>query len=333
MNAAASTPRRPDEGRPASGRRRAASILGAVALGAALLVGGTQAAAADPSERAGTVSKGISKQEASSAVSYWTPERMKNATSAEVLLDDKKKSKPRIEIGAPTKIKGERPVQKAKPTKNTSETPVSHIGKVFFTMNGSDYVCSANAVVSVNESTVSTAGHCLNEGPGGFASRFVFVPAYENGSAPYGTWAATELHTTPQWANQGDITYDGAFAVVAPVNGRTLTDTVGASGVAFNQARGLTYSAYGYPAARPFNGETLESCYGKATDDPYGQTQSQGIPCDMTGGSSGGPWFIGAGTNGYQNSVNSFGYSGVRNTMFGPYFGTDIQNAYQQAQS
>lgn len=47
----------------------------------------------------------------------------------------------------------------------------------------------------------------------------------------------------------------------------------------------------------------------------------------MTGGSSGGPWF----TQGLQNSVNSFGYSGVRNTMFGPYFGAAIQSAYQAA--
>ena len=28
----------------------------------------------------------------------------------------------------------------------------------------------------------------------------------------------------------------------------------------------------------------------------------------MTGGSSGGPWFIGTSSCGYQNSVNSYGY-------------------------
>ena len=67
---------------------------------------------------------------------------------------------------------------------------------------------------------------------------------------------------------------------------------------------------------------------GTAKPDPYGQTQSQGIPCDMAGGSSGGPWFT---STGAQNSVNSFGYTAVRNTMFGPYFGTAIQQAYQAA--
>ena len=90
---------------------------------------------------------------------------------------------------------------------------------------------------------------------------------------------------------------------------------VGGQGVGFNLARGLSYNAYGYPAAPPFNGETLQSCSGTASDDVWGGTQSQGIPCNMTGGSSGGPWLTGGSTI---NSVNSFGYDGVPNRMFGP---------------
>jgi hypothetical protein len=41
----------------------------------------------------------------------------------------------------------------------------------------------------------------------------------------------------------------------------------------------------------------------------------QGIPCDMAGGSSGGPWLIT--NNTVLNPVNSFGYQGLRNVMFG----------------
>ena len=89
---------------------------------------------------------------------------------------------------------------------------------------------------------------------------------------------------------------------------------VGGQGIGFNLARGLYYNAYGYPAAPPFNGETLKSCSGTATNDVWGGTQSQSIPCNMTGGSSGGPWLTGSTIN----SVNSFGYSGVPNRMFGP---------------
>jgi len=133
--------------------------------------------------------------------------------------------------------------------------------------------------------------------------------------------------TTTQWANQGDINYDGGFAVMNTLNGAHLTDVVGGQGIAFNQARGLYYEAYGYPAAAPFNGQTIKSCAGTAQSDIYGGTQSQRIPCDMTGGSSGGPWF----TGGLQNSLNSFGYNGLKNQMFGPYFGSAIQTAYNSA--
>ncbi|MDQ0093176.1 trypsin-like serine peptidase [Paeniglutamicibacter psychrophenolicus] len=312
----------------------------AALLLAGALIGGTASTAtsAPLSETDSVDTKKISATQGDAAMDYWTPQRMKEAKSADVLARGKSASNAPLNIGKSTKIAGRsanankvKP-NAGKPSKNVAQTPVSHIGKVFFTLGGADYVCSGNAVVSANESTVSTAGHCVNEGPGAFATRWVFVPAYENGNAPYGSFAATELVAPTQWSNDGDITYDTAFAVVSDQSGVSLADKVGTSGVAFNQARGLTYSAFGYPAARPFNGETLQSCSGTATDDPYGQTQSQGIPCNMTGGSSGGPWFLG-GSDGFQNSVNSFGYGGIRDTMFGPYWGSVIEQAYQSAQN
>ena len=126
--------------------------------------------------------------------------------------------------------------------------------------------------------------------------------------------------------------YDTGFAVMATLNGKYLSDVVGSSGLQFNAARGLSYKAYGYPAAAPFNGESLKSCSGTATNDPYNpQFNSQGIPCNMTGGSSGGPWFIGASSSGYQNSVNSYGYGSNSTKMYGPYWGSVIQATYTSA--
>jgi len=296
---------------------------------AAALLSAPATATAAPSQNG--LDNGIERHvpaHAASAAEYWTPERMRSAIPAEVLVaDDARRAKDRpakaVEAGAPMQVQAQKPRPAA-----TQVAPISYVGKVFFTLNGGNYVCSGNAVSSANELTVSTAGHCVNEGGGAYASRWIFVPAYNNGAAPYGQWTATELVTTSAWAQRGDISYDGAFAVMAPLNGRTLSDTVGATGIAFNLARGLSYTAYGYPAASPFNGQTLQRCAGTAKPDPYGQSQSQGIPCDMTGGSSGGPWFT---SSGVQNSVNSFGYTAVRNTMFGPYFGSAIQQAYQSA--
>jgi V8-like Glu-specific endopeptidase len=223
-----------------------------------------------------------------------------------------------------------RVVPRAKPGGSTTypANVVATTGKVFFSMGGSNYVCSGAATSSSNGSVVTTAGHCVNEGPGAYVSNFAFVPAYDNGSRPYGTWTARTLVTTTAWAQQGDINYDGGFAVMNTLNGQTLNTAVGGQGIGFNLARGLSYNAYGYPAAGKFNGQTLRSCTGTAFDDPYG-TQSQGIPCDMTGGSSGGPWLINNDTT--INSVNSFGYQGVHNVMFGPYFGSAIQSAYSTA--
>lgn len=303
--------------------------LAALSIGTLIITGGlvTGGAAASPEVDSWVV------PQTQQAGEYWTAERMRAALPGDALVAGKTPS------GASESVKAgrERTVatQKARPVRPgaTAQTPVAHIGKVFFTLGGSNYVCSANAVSSANESTVATAGHCLNEGPGTFATRFTFVPAYQNGSAPYGQWTATELHAPTNWTSGGDITYDTGFAVVSSPTGISLSDTVGASGVAFNDSRGLTYSAFGYPAASPFTGETLQYCYGTATDDPYGQSESQGIPCDMTGGSSGGPWFIGSSSSGFQNSLNSFGYGNVRNTMFGPYWGSVIASVYDSASS
>ena len=309
-------------------------VAGIALLGAAVLGGAVAApaGAAPGAPAASGVDVYVVPQERSiAAEEYWTPERMRSAIPAEVLAADNRALTDRKDIVAGEPVIAGAPQAAAAevvaPTA-TREAPVPTIGKVFFTLGGADYVCSADAVSAPNGSTVSTAGHCVNEGGGAYASRWTFVPAYENGSAPYGQWSATAYASPSQWTASGDISYDAAFVRVAPRNGATLAQTVGSTPVAFNQSRGLTYEAFGYPAAAPFTGETLQSYFGRATADPFGQSQSQGIPCDMTGGSSGGPWFL---TSGAQNSVNSFGYDAVQNRMFGPYFGTVVQSSYTAA--
>lgn len=270
------------------------------------------------------------------ATAYWTPERMRRATDRTQHLPIRKPAPGAARTqaerpGTPATVAGIAPTLASSP-----ESPRKTIGKVFFTMGGKDFVCSANSVTAANKSVVSTAGHCVNEGPGSYAERFVFVPSYDNGDAPYGEWTGVSAYTPDEWSQRGDINQDTAFVVVDKLDGATLADTVGATGVAFNQARGRQYTSFGYPAAPPFDGETLRSCQGTASDDTVGGPgrQSQGIPCDMTGGSSGGPWFLGSGYNGpssVQNSVNSYGYGKNSTTMYGPYWGSTIQKAYKGA--
>jgi hypothetical protein len=307
-----------------------AALTGAALVACGLLAVPTAASAAPSSPPPGVDQRAVPAAEAAAAATYWTPERMRSATPADVLLAGKSASTPASEVAAGA------PVTYGTPSTGggtvepmaANEAPVSNIGKVFFTLNGRNYVCSGNSVSATNGSLVSTAAHCVHGGKGKYATNWVFVPAYENGSAPYGQWTATTLTAPRQWTRGGDITYDTAFAKVGLIAGKTLASTVGASPIAFNQARGLSYEAFGYPAASPFNGQTLKSCAGTASPDPYGQTQSQGIPCDMTGGSSGGPWFL---SSGAQNSVNSFGYNNIPNVMFGPYYGSVAQSTYATA--
>ncbi|VXC58076.1 conserved exported hypothetical protein [Arthrobacter sp. 9AX] len=267
------------------------------------------------------------------AADYWTSERMQNAVPGDVLagqaLENGTRSNPAvIEKGKKTKVK-------AAKAKAATPGTVNHVGKVFFTMGNSNYVCSGNAVSSDNKSTVATAGHCVFGGPGQEATNFTFVPAYNNGAAPYGKWAAKALYTTTGWSSAGDLNYDTGFAVMEPLNANLLTDVVGGSAVAFGQDRGLSYTAFGYPADKPFTGEALKSCAGTASGDPINpKFTTQGIPCDMTSGSSGGPWFIesglGEGSGGVQNSINSYGYSGSK-VMYGPYWGDAIREVYDVA--
>lgn len=256
------------------------------------------------------------KAEQAAVAAYWTPARMAAATPRGATINPK----------APPPGKGPGGGGGGSSADAVQVPAESRHGKVFFTMGGSDYVCSGTATSSSNGDVVTTAGHCLNEGPGGYAMNFAFVPAYDTNSRPYGTWVAEELLTTSQWANSGDFNHDVGFAVMAENAGRSLTEVVGSYPVAFNLGYGLDFDAYGYPAATPYDGQKLWKCSGVAGRDTRG-TDDHRLPCSMTGGSSGGGWI----TGGTLNSVNSFGYRGEKNVMYGPYFGTTEQAVYQAA--
>ena len=312
-------------------RRPRVTVLGTITalLGGALALGaapGTAAGAAGPTAQVAQSSAATTQAAERRVTAYWTAARMRTARVADrpsPVAAGSAASAASVERGPAQRVRPDGPVGTTAAAASTTSTT----GKVFFTLGGTDYVCSGAATASANRDVVTTAGHCVNEGPGAFATNWAFVPAYNYGSRPYGTWTARTLVTTSAWANSGDINYDGGFAVMNTLNGSHLTDVVGGQGIAFNLARGLYYTAYGYPAAPPFDGESLKSCSGTASDDVWGGTQSQGIPCNMTGGSSGGPWLTGSTIN----SVNSFGYSSVPNRMFGPYFGSTVQSAYTSA--
>ncbi|MEU6879339.1 peptidase [Streptomyces sp. NPDC046712] len=270
---------------------------------------------------------------------FWTAERMRSATplDLEVAPGALKTLKQVARSSTPTTISPTSVAPTAFPQPGGPWTGggavVKTSGRVFFTFQGRTASCSGNAVTSQNQSTVITAGHCVKY-QGAWHTNWVFVPAYDNGSAPYGQWAATKTLTTPQWEASEDINYDVGAAVVAPLNGQKLTSVTGAQGIQFNGGYNKPMYAFGFPAASPYDGSKLIHCAGNSSKD-FLFSQDHSLACNMTGGSSGGPWFTGfseATGTGLQVSVNSFGYTFLPNRMFGPYFGNDAKALYDRAQ-
>ncbi|MFG2870766.1 trypsin-like serine peptidase [Streptomyces sp. NPDC048338] len=320
--------------------RRHRTVAAVLSAAGTLLAGAlttTQAQAADTAPAAAPAARSVTATQQQRAAAFWTPARMRSATPLDL----------RLTPGARTEVaRAERPTTVPPTAAAPAAFPqaggawtgggavVKTSGRVFFTFQGRTASCSGNAVTSQNASTVVTAGHCVKY-QGAWHTNWVFVPGYANGSAPYGQWTATKTLTTPQWEASEDINHDVGAAVVAPLDGRTLTSVTGAQGIQFNGGYNKPMYAFGFPAASPYDGSKLVYCSGNSSKD-FLFSQDHGLACNMTGGSSGGPWFTGfdesTGT-GLQVSVNSFGYAFLPNRMFGPYFGNDAKALYDKAQT
>ena len=263
-------------------------------------------------------------------VDYWTPARQASAIPRDVSPNPR--AKPGAGGGGGTGG-GTATVLGASWTLGGSVAKTT--GKVFFTLDGVRYVCSASAVAGA-PNLVLSAGHCVHHGGGGaFATNWMFVPGYNNGSKPFGEWTATELFTTDLWANVEDgFDDDAGFARVTNGSGGDLATVLGATipTIDFGAVdTTLVYSAFGYPAAQKYKGQKLIYCQGKVRHR-YDGHDTYALPCDMTGGSSGGPWIVGPTSDAPKiRSLNSYGYASVSATMFGPVFGAGEQAAFADA--
>lgn len=159
------------------------------------------------------------------------------------------------------------------------------------------------------------------------------MPAYKDGSAPFGRWGAKVLRTTPAWASSSDFNFDlGAIVVKPSSNGSRLANRVGSLGLDWNRAYEQTWKSTGFPAQSPFNGEKMYRCNAQTAtlDSSMGYPRTMGIGCNMNGGSSGGGWAINLnGFGGTVLSVNSYKYYSTQpNAMYGPYQNTTTADLY-----
>jgi len=210
---------------------------------------------------------------------------------------------------------------------NSAWYPFSAVGKLFFSQNGVDYVCSASVI---GYAGIVTAGHCVHAGnnrASGWSYNMVFVPSYFNGSAPYGQWYVANLSVESIWfkyGNPGGLRRDlGVGYITADSYGYRVGDYTGYLGYSWNQLRDSSWWLIGYPASGQFSGAYMVSCQSShAYDSTAGSSGplTVGVGCDMTGGTSGGPWVKGIGVGNLVNGVNSYRRNGYNKELFSPYF-------------
>lgn len=211
--------------------------------------------------------------------------------------------------------------------------PYSTIVKIFYTDAGRDYVCSGSVWPG---RAVLTAGHCVyNNDARRYHTNVVAVPQYKNGSSPLGAFIATDLITISDYQN-GNQGYDMALILTATKGGSKISTYTGWLGGMWNVTPMQHWTVIGYPAGRPFNGETQQVCQASyAYPDERQSPVTVGIGCDLTGGSSGCPWIVKfGGQGGRMNLVNglmSYGYR-VKDS-YSPYFGSAAKKLWDYARS
>lgn len=285
-------------------------------------------------------------------VAYWTPERMASAVPRDLSPAGSPLLSPRAKPGSGGGGGG---VTGASWTKGGAV--LLKTGKVYFTLSGGNWQCSGSIVTDGGRSGYSlvlTAGHCaVDETNGNFATNWLFMPDWDAspaswstacGGTLYGCWTARALVVHYGFAhaggfNQQATTHDWAFAVVGP-GGKSSTqlDVLGSFGIQFSGvSSGNRLASFGYPAAGRYDGNDLTYCAGPIIQDQYNGNKTWGMACDMTGGSSGGPWLAAFneadGSGGTASSLNSYGYRSVKGYMFGPKFNSNTQATYNTAKT
>ncbi len=293
-----------------SHRTRLASALVVLACLAALLA--VPAAASSSASVRLHPAASAAVGEAARVARYWTPQRMRNTAPLDA---------PRAEN--PFALASFAPV-------TTPTTPPFVVnGRLFVIQGGKQGYCSATAIDSPTRRLVLTAAHCLHSGPlfagrAGVWSRYVeFVPAFTNGTAPFGAFAARRnaIYVPRQWVKLGNPNFDlGAVLTSANAEGLNVADAVGGGAtIVADASRRQQFQTFGYPG----KSTAMQGCESPYVgDDPLTYRipgpPTLAIRCHWAPGASGGGWLIEEGKS--INGVTSYGKRRDRVHTFSPYF-------------
>jgi hypothetical protein len=176
--------------------------------------------------------------------------------------------------------------------------PRSTIGKLFFTLNGSDYVCSGSVI---HRNTVMTSGRCNSDGTGTFATNRIFCPSYNQGgiNTDQGCWAVVNSKTSNSWHFSADLDYDYACLITSTtgtIHNTSIGNRTGWLGRVYNAPAIWMVDQFGYPVEAPFPGYHIIQVASPEWYEAHftaGGQISKFTGNDMTGGSEGGPWIAG----------------------------------------
>ena len=205
---------------------------------------------------------------------YWTPERKAAAISV---------------IGSGpefTGIPGEEnappppPATDPKPA-NLAEMPFTTGGKLFYSMNGKNYVASAN--IFMRNNMLLTAAHCIQDKTSGcVGENYLFELCY-SGESSVDDFTFKTIALRENWYLQKNVKYDYAIAILNK-NSNVATPLRYST----ENIQNKTITSMGYPVAYSGGAQMM---FTKGPAIPlYGHWAMFGSK--MSGGSSGGAWVL-----------------------------------------
>jgi hypothetical protein len=310
----AAPPRRGAAPRIASSAIVAFLLLGVALTSAAVAV----AAPRDPSTIAAPRSPHPTPRQVER---FWTPRRMANARPLEMTVG---------RDGRADVHRGPRPAaaRASYSLVDTPETPpYAWNGRLYVVQAGHEGFCSATAIDSPSRRLVLTAGHCVNTGPkegmpAAWSTMLEFVPGFNLGVAPYGTFVLSGTPLAPRgWTKEGNPDFDlGAFLTEPNAEGVALADAVGGGAtIVTDLGRRRRFETFAYPGGT----ERMRTCVsGFAGESPITTglrgPDTIGIRCDWPPGASGGGWLIDGGQK--IDGLNTYTEINGEQRTFGPYF-------------